>query len=134
MTDTVKTQLNQGQLHTLPDNLRRLHKTDGTYGFGDMLDALRPRGPRLRDSLTSGTEHVHDVAAWIIDVYITAGTPLAKIYGAASPGAGEVHIAYNTTTGVPTFTFAGATTEYSVVEMGPLPTTIAAVMTTSVGA
>lgn len=133
MTDTVKTQLNQGQQHTLPDNLRRLHKTDGTYGFGDMVDALRPRPPRVRSSLTNQASHVHDVACWVVDVYVTAGTPLAKVYGAA-PDAGEVRIEYDATTGVPTFTFNAATTTYAVVEMGPLPTTIAAVMATEVGA
>jgi hypothetical protein len=120
-------------INTLADNLRRFHREDGTYGFGDMLDAMRPRPPRVRSSLTNQVEHVHDVAAFLLDVYVAAGTPLSKVYGSA-PDAGEVRIEYDATTGVPTLTFNAATTTYAVVEMGPVPTTISEVMDTEVGA
>lgn len=126
---TVKDRLNIANPVDVASFLGMFLGRAGTLGFGDLLDALRPRGPRTITQASSATA-VHDVAAWIVDVYITAGTPLAKIYGAA-PGAGEVRIEYDATTGVPTFTFAGATTEYSVVEMGPVPQNIAAVMATT---
>jgi hypothetical protein len=127
---TVKQALNIANPVDLPARLYQLYDATNELGFGDIVDAMRPRGPRTR-TVTSSATQIHDVAAWIVDVYITAGTPLAKVYGAA-PGAGEVQITYSATTGVPTFVFAGATTEYSVVEMGPLPQTIAATMARAV--
>ena len=129
---TVKDALNVANPADLPARLYQLYDRSNNVGFGDMLDALRPRAPRQRTSLASNATQVHDVASWLVDVFVTAGTPLVKVYGAAA-GAGEVRVEYDATTGVPTLTFGdGAVTDYWVVEMGPMPQGIAAAMATTV--
>lgn len=130
MAVTVKDKLNLANPNNLDAFLHKLYQASTGYGFGDILDAARPRPPRTRSSLTSSASQVHDVASTIVDIYVTAGTPLIKVYGAAA-GAGEVRVEYNATTGIPTFTFGdGAVTEYSVVEIGPFPSNLDTTMTT----
>ena len=124
---TVKDSLNRANPNNLPADVSRIAKAAGeSLGFGDMLDAMRPRN-RSRTGLTSSATQVHDVASQIMSVESPQGTPLAIISG-GSPGAGEVSVDYNATTAVPTFTFAGAVTEYHTTEGGPLPQTLAATL------
>lgn len=127
MSLTVQDKLDLANPNDTEAFLRKLYdKTEG-LGFGAMLNALRMRPARERTGLTSAAEQVHDEAAVIYAVYITAGTPLSIIAGAA-PGAGEVRMEVDEDTGVPTFTFAGATTSYFVISGGPLPQTTAEIM------
>lgn len=85
--------------------------------LGTVLRGLVTR-TRARTGLTSAAAQVHDVPSAILACYVTAGTPLAVIAGAA-PDAGEVRVEY--TDGIPTFTFAAAVTGYTVVETCVLP-------------
>lgn len=99
-----------------------------TQGFGSMMRALgKPNPARTRSGLTSGTEHTHDVASHILSVESPVGTPLAIISG-GSPGAGEVSVDEDPTTGVPTLEFAAAVTTYTVREIGPLPQAVGTVL------
>lgn len=118
--------LNQANPNNLPAQLAALKDTTNSLGLGSLLAALRPRN-RSRTGLSSSATQVHDVAALILSVESTQGTPLAIITG-GSPGAGEVDIAYNATTGVPTFIFNGAVTTVFTTESGPLPQNLAATM------
>lgn len=132
MAITVKDKLNQSNPNDVPAWQRKLFDTTESLGYGDMLAALRIRPARARTGLTSSATQVHDVApCGLYAVYITAGTPLAMIAGAA-PGAGEVRVEFDATTGVPTFTFAGATDTYTVIEGGPLPQNTSTVMAETV--
>lgn len=141
---TVKDALDRANPNDLPNQLARLRDKNATgenliadadavadratQGLGALLASLRPR-TRTRTGLTSLAAHVHDVASTLTAVQAVAGTPLAIISGAA-PGAGEVRIEYDAVTGVPTITFAAATTTYLTHETGPLPQNLAAVMAT----
>lgn len=126
MSRTVQEALDLANPTDLPARLRQLFDSNEELGFGALLGALRMRPPRARTGLTNQASHVHDEApAGIYAVYVTAGTPLAIIAGAA-PGAGEVRMEIDADTGVPTFTFAAATTEYTVISGGPLPQNLAA--------
>lgn len=105
----------QDQINACNPNL--LHSTLQRIRFGDVLRGLVAR-PRTRTVASSATQ-VHDVPSSILTVYVTAGTPLAIIAGAA-PDAGEVRVEYDSN-GIPTFTFAAATTTYTVQEVCVLP-------------
>lgn len=108
---TFQDQLNVANPNLLISTLQRLR-------FGDVLRGLVSRN-RTRSGLTSSASQVHDVPAAIMACYVTAGTPLAIIDGAA-PDAAEVRIQYSSD-GIPTFTFNAATTAYSVQEVCVLP-------------
>lgn len=130
MAQTVKDKLNLANPNNLEAFLRKLFDPSSEYGFGDLLNAL---GGRVftRSGLTSAASHVHPHApAYIEQVYVTAGTPLVMVNGAAA-GAGEVRVEYNATTRIPTFTFGdGAVTGYTVVGGGPIPSNLNTIMTT----
>ncbi len=128
MPTTVQQKLDLANPNDLPSLLQRLRDTTNSLGFGALIAALRPRNT-ARSGLTSSATQVHDKASMIFAVQDAAGTNLAMISGAA-PGAGEVRVEYDATTGVPTFTFAGALTAYIVHESGPLPQTLSTVMAT----
>jgi hypothetical protein len=127
----VETHLNRANPNHMPANLGRLrgvNATDDSTGFGTMLAAMTLRPPRERTGLANQVEHVHDEAPLgLYAVFVVAGTPLAIVSGAA-PGAGEVRVEVDAATGIPTFTFAAATTSYFVLSGGPLPQDIQAVM------
>ncbi len=102
---------------TVQDLLNRANITDfaayaKNINLGDIIAGLVPQPRTL--TVTSGTTHVHDVAAALLFVQTPVGTNLAQIT-AGSPGAGEVSVDYDTE-GVPTLIFAGAVTTYTVVE------------------
>lgn len=126
MSRTVQEALDLANPTDVPARLRQLYDGTNSLGFGAMLGALRMRPARQRTSLTNQAEHVHDEApCGVYSVFITAGTPLSIIQGAA-PGAGEVQMEIDADTGVPTFTFAAATTSYWIISGGPLPQNTAA--------
>lgn len=129
---TVKDALNIANPVDLPARLYQLWDPTNELGFGDMLDAFGSR-VYTRSGLSSAASHIHDQApAFIEQVYVTAGTPLIMVNGAAA-GAGEVRVEYNTTTRVPTFTFGdGAVTGYTVVGGGPIPQGLVTAMARSV--
>lgn len=126
MSLTVQDKLDLANPNDTNAFLRKLYDTTEGLGFGAMLAALRPRN-RSRTSLTSSATQVHDVAALIVNVESTQGTNLSIITG-GSPGAGEVSVDYDATTGVPTLTFNAAVTAYYTIELGALPQTLAATM------
>lgn len=126
MSQTVQNILDLANQNNIAAFLRKLWDPTNSLGFGAMLAALRPRN-RSRTSLTSSATQVHDVAALIVNVESTQGTNLSIITG-GSPGAGEVSVDYNATTGVPTLTFNAAVTAYYTIEMGPLPQNLAEIM------
>ena len=129
---TVRDSLNNANPADTHARCRQLYDRTNDLGFGDILNALGGR-VYTRSGLTSSATQVHDQApAYIEQVYVTAGTPLVMVNGAAA-GAGEVRVEYDTTTRIPTFTFGdGAVTGYSVVGGGPLPQGIVAAMATQV--
>jgi hypothetical protein len=128
MARTVQQALDLANPNDLPARLAQLYDANEDLGLGALLGALRIRPARQRTSLTNQVSHVHDEApASIHMVFVTAGTPLAMIQGAA-PDAGEVRVEIDADTGVPTFTFAAATTSYWIVSGGPLPQTLAAAL------
>ena len=108
---TFQDQINACNPNLLLSTLQRIR-------LGDVLRGLVSRN-RSRTGLTSAASQVHDVPAAIMACYVTAGTPLAIIDGAA-PDAAEVRIQYSTD-GIPTFTFNAAVTGYSVQEVCVLP-------------
>lgn len=118
-------------LSMLRDTAARQAGTITPLGLGAILAALRPRN-RTRTGLASSATQVHDEACIIYAVQGALGTPLAQISG-GSPGAGEVSVDYNATTGVPTLIFNVALTEYTVHCSGALPQNIATVMATVTG-
>jgi len=133
MAETTQDRIDKCNIQTLPQDLQKLRDVAATaagvrttLGFGAMLAAMRPRN-RTRSGLSSNATQVHDEAAIIYAVQTPVGTPLAMISG-GSPGAGEVSVDYDATTGVPTLIFNGAVTTYTVHSSGPLPQSIAAVM------
>jgi hypothetical protein len=134
MTVTVSTNrdaINQAGVNELPQRLGDLYQVGTDLGFADLLNAMGLREARERTGLTNQVSHVHDEApAFITAVYVTAGTPLDIISGAA-PGAGEVLIEVDADTRVPTFTFNAATTSYFVLGGGPIPTNLTAKMAES---
>lgn len=109
---TYQDQLNACNPNLLASTLQRVR-------LGDVLRGLVARN-RTRSSLSNSASQTHDVPAAILDVYVAAGTPLTKVAGAA-PGAGQVRVEYGTD-GIPSFTFAAATTTYTVLEVCVLPT------------
>jgi len=111
--------LDRANPNDLPSQLSALQDKTNSLGLGAMLGALRPRN-RTRGSLASSATQVHDQASIIYAVQTPVGTPLSQISG-GSPGAGEVSVDYDATTGVPTLVFSGAVTTYTVHESGPLP-------------
>ena len=136
MTETRKDKLDKGNANDLPAMLASMRDTAATtfapaadadaatdvatQGFGSMMRALgKPNPARTRSGLTSQAAHPHDVAAHIMNVESPAGTNLDMV--SAAPAAGEVQVAYDATTGVPTLTFNAAVTTYVVMEIGPLP-------------
>lgn len=126
--ETNRDAINNAGVNELPQRLGDLLQTSTDLGFADLLNAFGLREAREITGLTSGTEHEHDEApAFITAVYITPGTPLAIISGAA-PGAGEVRIEVDPDTRIPTFTFNGATTSYWILGGGPIPTNLTAKM------
>lgn len=121
MSLTVQQKLDQANPNDLPARLGQLYDETEDLGVGAMLGALRMRPARQRSSLANQVSHEHDEApCGVYAVFVTAGTPLAIIQGAA-PDAGEVRMEIDTDTGVPTFTFAAATTSYWIISGGPLP-------------
>ena len=129
---TVKTILNLCNPNNAWSHLRRLQTRTADsavdIGFGTMLASMSTRPARERTGLTSQVAHVHDEAPFgLTAVYVTAGTPLAIVSGAA-PGAGEVRVEIDAVTAVPTFTFNAVTTSYFIISGGPLPQNLAAVM------
>ncbi len=141
--ESVKDLLDKGSANDLPANLSRLRDDAATtfsnaadadpaadvatQGFGAMMRALgKPNPARTRATLTSQVAHLHDVAAHILNVESPVGTNLAMVSNA--PGAGEVQVAYDAVTGVPTLTFVGVVTTYTVMEIGPLPHATGAVV------
>lgn len=121
MSRTVQDALNLANPNDMPARMRQLYDADNDLGLGALLGALRIRPARQRTGLTNQVSHVHDEApASIVAVFVTAGTPLAIVQGSA-PDAGEVRVEFDTDTGVPTFTFAAATTAYWIISGGPLP-------------
>lgn len=129
MSQTVQDKLDLANPNDVEAFLRKLYdKTEG-LGFGAMLAALRPRNRSF--TVTSNATQVHDVASLIVNVESTQGTNLSIITG-GSPGAGEVSVDYDATTGVPTLTFNAAVTTYYTIELGPLPQTLSTVMATEI--
>lgn len=126
MSLTVQDKLDLANPNDTEAFLRKLYDKTKALGFGAMLAALRPRN-RTLDSLTSADTHTHDECAMIFSVESPQGTPLAIISG-GSPGAGEVSVDYDATTGVPVLEFNAAVTEYHISCSGPLPQTLAATM------
>lgn len=130
MPESRRERINAANPGDLSAQLRQLSEraADGTFyrGLGDILGAGRMRPPRERTGLDNVVEHVHDQApAGVYAVYVTPGTPLAIVSGVA-PGAGQVRMEIDADTGVPTFTFAAATTSYWIVSGGELPQNLAA--------
>ena len=144
MAETRKDKLDKGNANNLPSMVAALRDPNATtfapaadanaatdqatQGFGSMMRALgKPSPARTRTGLTSGVSHAHDVSSHILSVESPVGTPLAIISG-GTPGAGEVSVDEDATTGVPTLEFAGAVTTYTVRELGPLPQAVGTVM------
>lgn len=129
---TVRNSLNTANPSNVADGMRRLYDATHDLGVADLFAAMRPRN-RSRSGLTSLDTHVHDEAAAILSVESPQGTPLAIISG-GSPGAGEVSVDYDATTGVPTLEFNGAVTEYHTTQLGPVPQGMDAALALNVGA
>ena len=116
---TLQSKLNATNVSSLASDLQMLP-------LGDTLAALAG-GPHTiptlnaRTSLVSGAAQVHDKAAIILAV-ATDDTLRTIVPAGITPTATNVAIAYNTTTGVPTLTFSGAVTAYTVTE---IPLTVA---------
>lgn len=130
MPDTIQNKLDKANPNDLGARLRQLYDADRNLGFGAMLGAMRPRN-RSRTGLANNATQVHDVAAAILTVETPIGTPLAIVTD-GTPAAGQVSIAYNATTGVPTLIFAAAVTEYHTTEMGALPQTLVTALATQI--
>lgn len=130
MPDTIQNKIDKANPNDLAARLRQLYDVDRDLGFGALLAALRPRN-RSRTGLANSATQVHDRAATIITVETPIGTPLAIVTD-GTPAAGQVNIAYNATTGIPTLTFNAAVTEYHTTEQGPLPQTLVATLATQI--
>ena len=108
MSNTIQDQLNIANPNDLPSRFQQVK-------IGDVLAGLTP-SKNERTSLTSGTAQEHDKAATILAVS-TGGAGLTMVPDGVAPAAGEVAVAYDADTGVPTLTFNSAVTAYTTQEM-----------------
>lgn len=125
MAETLRNAINKANPNDLDARLHQLYDETNDLGFADILSAARPRN-RSRTGLTSSATQAHDVASTLYSVESPQGTPLDIVTSA--PGAGQVQITYDGTTGVPTLVFNAAVTEYHTTEGGPLPQNLAGQM------
>ncbi len=82
--------------------------------IGDLLAGLIP-AVNSRKGLASNAVQVNDVPGAILAVESPAGTDIPIVGPAATPGVGEVAIAYDTE-GIATLTFQAAVTAYDALQ------------------
>ena len=111
MADTIKDGLNQSNPNKLPSLTQSIK-------LGDVLASMVSPQSRARTGLASSTTQVHDRPALITAVAV-GGSFRSIAPDGATLAAGQVSIAYDQTTYIPTLTFQAAVTQYEVQEIAP---------------
>lgn len=104
--------LNDTGITDVAETLGHLEDDEGR-GFGTILYSLGAPGPQVFTGLTSSASQVAPYPGYVLGIS-TGGVNKTLIYAGAA-GAGQVLVAYDATTGIPTFTFGdGAVTAYNL--------------------
>lgn len=107
------------------------HNMWNKISVGDIIAGMIPR-QTARTGLTLGATQVHNIPGQILAVTDGADAPLAMIT-AGAPGAGQVRVTYNASTGIPTLVFNAALTAYKVTQT-VFPTGLGTILTSESGA